>query len=319
MYIRPQYKTFNVTTHLLEENSFNKITLATFSEVIQFSAPITKSNDILYFSILFVNYAKSITYLKNNEINLDISPDVEGAFEKKTIKFGQTFNASFDLGKYKSDELAIHLDSNAFDNEIEVVEVIKNKYTSYKEIKKGENKDISSNNILFPISSDNKTLYINIENLKGKSISYGIIKSSINSIDYIMTADKYENSIIKEIKEDKEKIILNNTYCNQTDDIKPYIFFLLSVLNKESLKYNITIDFKDDENEGPTDNPGGDDDGDDDITKIIIIAVIITVVILILLGIILFNYVLKNKRNSSEIEKISSEPSENIIVSKYAE
>ena len=319
MSIRPQYKTYNVTTHLLEENADTKIKMAGFSEVIQFSAPITKSEDILYFSILLVNSVNSISYLKDSEISLEISPDVEGAFEKGTINLGQTFAASFNLGKYKSDELAIHLNSNAFNNEIEIVDIIHTKYTSYKVLTKGENKNIDLYNVAFPISSENKTLYINIENLKDIKISYVMIQSSVNDANYVFTADKYPGSTEKQLEQSKEKIILNNTYYNQTDEVRPYIFFLLSVMNqKDDLNYNIKIDFKEDEDVKPTEEPT-DDDNDDDTTRIIIIVVIIIAVILILLGIILFNYVLKKKRNSSEIEKLSTEPNENIVPSQFKE
>jgi len=320
MSIRPQYKTYNVTTHLLEENVDTKISMAGFSEVIQFSAPIRKNENILYFSILLVNSVNSINYLKDSEISLEISPDVEGAFEKGTINLGQTFAASFNLGKYKSDELAIHLNSNAFNNEIEILDIIHTKYTSYKVLTKGENKNIDLYNVAFPISSENKTLYINIENLKDIKISYVMIQSSVNDANYVFTADKYPGSTEKQLEQSKEKIILNNTYYNQTDEVRPYIFFLLSVMNqKDDLNYNIKIDFKEDEDVNPTEEPKDDDDNDDDTTRIIIIVVIIIAVILILLGIILFNYVLKKKRNSSGIEKLSTEPNENIVPSQFKE
>ena len=320
MSIRPQYKTYNVTTHLLEENVDTKIKMAGFSEVIQFSAPIRKNENILYFSILLVNSVNSINYLKDSEISLEISPDVEGAFEKGTINLGQTFAASFNLGNYKIDQLAIHLNSNAFNNEIEIVNIIHDKYTSYKVLNKGENKNIDSFNVAFQISSENKTLYINIENLKEIKISYSIIQSPLNDANYVFTADKYPDSTEKQLEQSKEKIILNNTYYNQTDEVRPYIFFLLSIMDKNiDLNYNIKIDFKEDEDVNPTEEPTDDDNDNDDTTKIIIIVVIIIAVILILLGIILFNYVLKKKRNSSEIEKLSTEPSENIVPSQLKE
>ena len=59
------------------------------------------------------------------------------------------------------------------------------------------------------ILSENKTLYINIENLKDKKISYVIMQSSVNDSNYVFTADKYQNSTEKELKQSKEKIILN--------------------------------------------------------------------------------------------------------------
>ena len=301
--IRPQYKEFNVTTVILKENSFNKITMSEYSEVIQLSAPIKRNNNILYFSILFLNPENSTVSLKESEVNLSISPDTAGVFEGKTIKANQVFTASIDLAKYKLDELAIHLNSNQYDSVLEIVEIIHDNYTTYKEIKQGENKDITSYNVLLPISSDKEKLYINLENLNGKTISYIIIKTAINNTNYLLTSDKYENNTKIEIKQSIENIALNNSFYNQTDNIKPYIYFLLSVLKQEKdLKYNIKIDFNNDKTD-KTDQKADDDD----TTKIIIIVVIIVAVILILLGIILFNHIMKKRRTSSEIEKITTE------------
>lgn len=315
MYIRPQYKIFDEATFLIEENGHDIISMNAFSGVIQLSSPLKRSDNLLYFSILFINSQNIFQNLNEDDIKIDISPDVEGAFEKGSISSNQIFQAAINLSKYRNDELAIHIQSNVFNNEIEIIEKVSNKYTSYTEIKQGENKDIISNNILFPISIDKQTLYINIENLKDKIISYGIIQSSLNDTNYITIADKYEKSIKKEIKESKEKIILNNAYYNITDELRPYTFFLLSILNQEdNLKYNVKIDFKDEEPSPPlTDNNNGDDDGDDNTKTIIIIVVVVVAVLIIVVGIIVFKFCLKRNRSSSDIEKISSESIHEIV------
>ena len=165
-------------------------------------------------------------------------------FEEKTIKINETFTTTIDLSKYKVDELVIHLKSNYSNNVLEMVEVIQNKFTSYKEIKIGEKEEVTSYNVFCPISSDKEespSLFIILEDLKGKNVSYVIIKSPIKDINYTTLADKYENSTIKEITSSNQKIIISNPYYNQTDNIRPYKYLLLSVLSREDeLKYGIT-------------------------------------------------------------------------------
>lgn len=307
MYIKPQYKKFNETTHLFNENSYDQIHMSDQSEIVQLSAPVTRNSDILYFSIIIVNSEALLTAIKNEELTLEISPDTEGAFNKGTIKKNQAFKGSINLANYRPDQLAIHLKANDFGTDIEMVEVIHNKYTAYKEIKKGENKNINSFNVNFPISNTYETLFINISNLTGANMTYGIIRSPINDANYLTTAEKYKNLIFEEINENNLNITIDNQYYHQDDKSKPYIYFVLSILGSDdNLNYDIIMNFKEDEKK--TDNPTdkGTDNDDDDTTKIIIIVVIIVVVILILAGVILFNVISKKRRASSEIEKISA-------------
>ena len=294
MSIRPQFKKFNVTTIVLKENSYNKNIMTENSQVVQLSAPTNKSDDTLYFSILFLNGENSTTSINVSDITLNITSQVKGMFEDKTIKINETFTTTIDLSKYKVDELVIHLKSNYSNNVLEMVEVIQNKFTSYKEIKIGEKEEVTSYNVFCPISSDKEespSLFIILEDLKGKNVSYVIIKSPIKDINYTTLADKYENSTIKEITSSNQKIIISNPYYNQTDNIRPYKYLLLSVLSREDeLKYGIIIDYV-----------------NEDATVIIIIVAIISALILIFLGIIIFNRIRRTGTNSGDIEKLNNE------------
>ena len=294
MSIRPQFKEFNVTTIVLKENSYNKNIMTENSQVVQLSAPTNKSDDTLYFSILFLNGENSTTSINVSDITLNITSQVKGMFEDKTIKINETFTTTIDLSKYKVDELVIHLKSNYSNNVLEMVEVIQNKFTSYKEIKIGEKEEVTSYNVFCPISSDKEespSLFIILEDLKGKNVSYVIIKSPIKDINYTTLADKYENSTIKEITSSNQKIIISNPYYNQTDNIRPYKYLLLSVLSREDeLKYGIIIDYV-----------------NEDATVIIIIVAIISALILIFLGIIIFNRIRRTGTNSGDIEKLNNE------------
>ena len=294
MSIRPQFKEFNVTTIVLKENSYNKNIMTENSQVVQLSAPTNKSDDTLYFSILLLNGENSTASINENDITLLITPNVTGMFEEKTIKINETFTTTISLSKYKVDELVIRLESNHYNNILEMVEVIQNKFTSYKEIKIGEKEEVTSYNVFCPISSDKEespSLFIILEDLKGKNVSYVIIKSPIKDINYTTSADKYENSTIKEITSSNQKIIISNPYYNQTDNIRPYKYLLLSVLSREDeLKYGIIIDYV-----------------NEDATVIIIIVAIISALILIFLGIIIFNRIRRNGTNSGDIEKLNNE------------
>lgn len=307
--IRPEYKEFNVTTHLIQKDTINTITMSELSEVVQLSAPIVKTNKMLFFSIKIVKEEQLLTLVNDNQITLKIWPDTEGLFPIGNIKFGETFKGSINLENYKADELAIHVDSNDYSTEIQVIEIIQNEFNTYQEIKEGDNINLTSYNIFYKISENCKDVSINIENLEDKNISYGIIKSSINDSNYLITADKYKDTVSKDIKKDKENIIFNNPYYHAKNNLEPYMYFILSIVGEENdMKYNIKLSLTKDKSSDDTPE-------DDDTTKIIIIVVIIVAVILILLAIILFTFLSKKRRSSSDIEKISSiDPKETPIL-----
>ena len=311
LYIRPQYKSFDYTVHLIGENEYKLVTMNEQVEVAQLSAPLGKGEETLYFTIMLINSIKSLT--ANNEgegeLTLNISPDEKGAFESGTIKGNEIFKGKIDLSKYRQDQLGVLLKSTDFGTELEIVEVIHNKYTSYTKLNEGDNEINESYNVYIPIPSDIEKFNITLQKLNGKNISYGIIKSAIDDINYIATADKYINTTSAKIDQEKYDFSVKNDYYQKNDTIKNYTYFILSVLGKQdNLKYNLNINFNS-SSEQPTDDPQPSDDpnkNNNDTTKIVIIVVIIVVVVLILVGIILFNVISRRRRSSSEIEKLSS-------------
>ena len=353
MSIRPQYKSFNESTHLIQENSYNKINMLDYTEVVQLSAPISKNSDILYFSVYYLNYIKLLNP-NNGEEYITISPDTAGLFENKTLRINEIFKASIDLSKYKPEQLAFYITSNVYNNWIEITEVIQNNYTKYEIIHQGENKGINANNVILPIAIENQSEYINItiENLQNEEIAMGIIKTSENDTNYIATADKYPNSIKKKVRKNIETFYIKNEYFNETNEIEEYLYFIMSILDKkDNFNYNINIEFSDDEVLIPTDTDKSDegdsttdstenytdttdstenytdietdtksDDSTDQIkddggdnTTTIIIVSVVVGVVLIL-GAILLLYHFCKKPNSDEIEKLSAlEPSNQLI------
>ena len=327
MSLRPQYKTFNLTTHLIKENSFNEINIHELSEVVQLSAPIAKStnSETLYFSVHFINNDKLLNS-DNETAYVIISPDTPGVFDEGKIQINEIFKTSINLKKYAQDQLAFYVTTNVYSILIEVTETIKDKYTSYTEIQEGENKGINANNVIWQIDLYNQSAYINItvENLQNEEISLGIIQTSEDDINYIATADKYPNSIKKKITKPMESFYLKNEYYNnQTNEIENYLYFIMSILgNKDNLNYNLNIQFIDEEEIPPSDttidttsdsgqNPAAGDK-DDNTATIAIICVVVGVVVILLVILLIYHF--KKKKNSDDIEKISSlEPTNQLI------
>ena len=299
MYIRPQYKQFDYTVRSVQDNKQNDITMSELLEVAQLSAPLGKQEGTLYFTINLINSQNSLLKAVNdNEITLIISPDTNGTFESGTIKGNQIFTGSIDLAKYRLDELGILLNTTYFGTQLKIVEKIRDKYSSYRKLNEEYSEDINSYNCYFIIPKNNEKFNISIENLNGKDISYGIIKTAVNDANYVLLPDTYEKekTTIK-ISENNARYQIKNKYYNNTDESNPYIMFLFSVDTKENLNYKLNISLSETPSE-PNNNT----------TKIIIIVVIIIVVVLIVVGIILFNVISKRRKNrsSSEIEKLES-------------
>ena len=312
IYIRPQYKKFDYNIRYINESVKTNFIMSELIEIAQLSAPLGKTPDTLYFTVKIINPQKSL--LANNNINDDevavtISPESEGAFEKQTIKGNQIFKGSYNLSKYRLDELAIFLNSTIFATQLEFFEVIRGKYTTFIELNNGTNEKLESYKCFYVIPNNIENLTITIENLNGTNISYTIIKSEINNVNYNNAADNYENATKKEIVDNITEFSLVNPYIDINDTSNPYTIFILSVsknLDKLNYNLNITLTEKPQPEPGPTQAPSKDDNKNN-TTKIIIIVVIIIVIVLIVVGIILFNVISKRRRRSSTlIEKLGS-------------
>ena len=62
MYIRPEYKRFDETTHLIEQNSLNEITLYDFSEIVQLSTLLGQNVGINVFLNIILTRRKSFNF-----------------------------------------------------------------------------------------------------------------------------------------------------------------------------------------------------------------------------------------------------------------
>lgn len=236
MSIRPEYKTFEETTHIIEPNGIEEVTLYDYTEIVQLTTPLGLKDKIIYFSIVSLDGDK-----------LNITADTPGVFNDSSIE-NEPFFTWANSSEYKMDQLAIRVQSASLEKNLEVTEVIHDENTTYLMLKKGKNEKINNYNVYFKMNEkyeDILKVNLTLESLKDKTISYGVIKTAIDDGNYLNIANNYSNTTIRTIKEDKETIEVENVFIDNRDKIKPYVFLVLSVLDHDSLvEYNVTVDIK---------------------------------------------------------------------------
>ena len=293
MYIRPQFKEFDKEVRLIALNNYSIVNMSELNEIVQLTAPLGKRNETLYFAINLINSQKINNPLINDELSITITPDTKGTFENGVIRGNEIFYGHIDLNDFTIDQLAIALNASNFGAELEIVEVVHNNYTSYVQLNNTENSNLNSNNLCYSINNNKSFVIINFSNLKGKKISYVIIRSAIEDMNYITIAGNYPNAKTVEVNNDNSTINITNIYCNTTDPIKNHVYLLFSVNGQEdNLNYGFNIRYSVEQKSEPKNNT---------TTKIIIIVVIIIVIVLIVVGIILFNVISKRRRRSSTL------------------
>ena len=306
--IRPDMKSFDETTHIIDQNSIKEITLFDHSEIIQLTTLLGQKTGLVYFSILSLDGVK-----------INIIPDTKNVFEEKSIENDELFSASVDLSKYKMDQLAIRVNCSLLEKNIEVSEIIHNKYNTYRKMQKGNNTNINLNNAYIQINENISEINVTIENLQNKQISYGVIKSASNDDNYLFVANVYENTTTKEINDKKEKIIIENIYYNNKDNKKPYLYLLVSVLGKEdNLDYNINVEIPDDDKDDDKDDEKKDDNNEDkknegdDNTALIVFIALVSAIVLGFIVLALYMCVIKKRNINIEDEKVEKLYSQNL-------
>jgi hypothetical protein len=285
MSIRPVSKNFEENVNLVQQNNISQISLYDSSEIIQLSTPLGQNTEKVYFSILSLD-GKELT----------ISPDTPGLFEEKKIKNNELFAEVADLSKYKMDQLAIKVVGSSGEKNIEVVEIIHNEFNTYKKLEKGENKNINLNNVYMLIDKEISKIEVNIENLQNKNISYGVIKSACNDSNYLSTANNYPNITSEEIKENTQKLEIENIYKGNDDSMKPYLFLVISVLGEEkNLDYNVNVQIN--KNNGE----------EDDNTLLIVFICLVSVIVLGFIILALFMIVIKKQNKEKDLENNKTE------------
>lgn len=274
MSIRPEYKTFDEKTHLIEQNTRNIITLFDHSEIIQLSTSLGQNKGIVYFSILSTEGEK-----------INITPDTKGLFDSKTIEKNEIFYGSANLSKYKMDELAIRVNCSSLEKNIEIIEIIHNKYNKYTQISKGKNNNIEFYNIYILFSNKKSSLDFKFENLTNRTIAYVIIPSVSNDSNYLLTANNYPNMTRETIK--KEIKITNNFTSNSSIE---NVYCLVSILDQDEVNYNVNVELYEDEDL-------------DDSTVLIVFILLLSAIILGFVILAIYLIVVKRKTIDIKDEK----------------
>ena len=290
MSIRPVTKDFDETTHLLEQNSVNQITLYDSIEIVQLTTTLGQKNGTVYFSILS---------LDGQEIK--ISPDTPGLFEEQTIKNNELFAKSADLSKYKMDQLAIKVSCSSAEKNIEILEIIPNEFNTYKKLDDGENKEINKHNVYFQFDENVQKLKLILENLQNKTISYGVVNAATNDSNYLLSASKYPNSTTVELKDNEHTLEITNPYYNIDHEKKPYTLLLVSISGEDKdLSYNAKIE------------KGEPKEEDDDHTVLIVFICLISAIVIGFITLALFMIVIKKRNKKNNLMEDQNEMSQKL-------
>ena len=282
MSIRPEYKTFEEATHIIEPNGIEEITLYDYTEIVQLTTPLGLKDKIIYFSIVSLDGD-----------NLNITADTPGAFNDSSID-NTTFLIFYswaNSSEYKMDQLAIRVQSTSLEKNIEVTEIIHDENTTYLMLNKGKNEKINNYNVYFKMNEKNEdilTVSLTLENLKDKTISYGVIKTAIEDDHYLNIANNYSNTTLRTIKEDKETLEVDNVFLDNRDEIKKHVFLVLSVLDYDKLEYNVTVEIK-----------GGEVDN---TLALIVVIIIFAAIILGSLVLALFVCFIKKRNDDNDLD-----------------
>ena len=290
MSIRPVTKDFDETTHLLEQNSVNQITLYDSIEIVQLTTTLGQKNGTVYFSILS---------LDGQEIK--ISPDTPGLFEEQTIKNNELFAKSADLSKYKMDQLAIKVSCSSAEKNIEILEIIPNEFNTYKKLEDGENKEIKEHNVYFQLDGNIQKLKLILENLENKAITYGVVNAATNDSNYLLTASNYPNSTTVELKDNKHTLEITNPYYNIDDEKKPYTLLLVSVSGEDKdLSFNAKIE------------KGEPEEEDEDHTVLIVFICLVSAIVIGFITLALFMIVIKKRNKQNNLMEDQNEMSKKL-------
>ena len=235
IFIRSIYKSFEEITHIIMFNTINTITISNNIEIIQLSSPIKYVSDYLYFAIR-----------SNNGKKITIFPDTSELFNETVIYGNNIFTFKFNLKKYKSDQLALKVNSSEL-TDIEVISVIRYNSSKYIIISNSDNNYLTNNNFVKFIDKNTKKIKMNIKGLNNILIVYGLLKLITDNVEYLPFAYQLKENVIRKNITSDETIEIDNEFYGKNDDNKNYIGLVFSIPNYLYYKYYVQIEeIKDD-------------------------------------------------------------------------
>jgi hypothetical protein len=212
-------------------NTISTITIGEEIEILQLTAPIKSVSDYLFFAIM-----------SNDGKKIKIIPNEPELFNETTIEGNELFTFKINLKKFKTDQLAIKVNSTDI-TDIEVISVIRYNSSKYISISNNDMNCLTNNNFVKFIDKSVKKLIIDVNGLNNVSVTYGIVKLATNDINFIPLAFKYRTDVIRKTFEVNEVIEIDNKYYEEDDIYKNYQAFIFSIhSSKMNFKYNIQIE-----------------------------------------------------------------------------
>ena len=205
------------------------------------------------------------------------------------------FKLKVDLYKFKSDELAIRVNSTG-DTNIEAVEVIQYNYTEFTILDEEIWKHITDNQFVKFINRKTKKISVIIKGLKDVTINYALVKVFTDDPDYLPMAYMFKDHVKAVQCKETEEIEIENTYFGEKDDNKKYLALIFSIPQAKYFEYEAII-YEDLKNKIPW--------------LIIIITAVSAIVFVSIIFIIIC--IIKNKKKETpklemDVENVDNEP-----------
>ena len=282
--LRSPYLVFDEPTHKIGQNSYNHLEIEYDVNIIQLTAPMRPTANYLYFALYSTEGKK-----------VKIVPDTPKLFNETIIEGDNIFKLKVDLYKFKSDELAIRVNSTS-DTNVEAVEVIQYNYTEFTILDDEIWKHITDNQFVKFINRKTKKISVIIKGLKNVTINYALVKVFTDDPNYLPMAYRFKD-YVKVIKcKETEEIEIENTYFGEKDDNKKYLAFIVSIPQAKYFEYEAIV-YEDLKNQIPW--------------LIIIITAASAIIFVLIICIII--YIVKHKKKDDkklemDAENIDSEP-----------
>lgn len=282
--LRSPYLVFDEPTYPIGQNSYNHLEIEYDVNIIQLTAPMRPTVNYLYFALYSTEGKK-----------IKIVPDSPQLFNETTIEGDNIFKLKVDLYKFKSDELAIRVNSTG-DTNIEAVEVIQYNYTEFTILDEEIWKHITDNQFVKFINRKTKKISVIIKGLKDVTINYALVKVFTDDPDYLPMAYMFKDKVKAVQCKETEEIEIENTYFGEKDDNKKYLALIFSIPQAKYFEYEAII-YEDLKNKIPW--------------LIIIITAVSAIVFVSIIFIIIC--IVKNKKKETpklemDVENVDNEP-----------
>ena len=280
IFIRSIYKSFDEVTYKIMFNTISTITIGEDIEILQLTAPIKYVSDYLFFAIM-----------SNDGKKIKIMPDESELFNETTIEGNELFTFKINLKKFKTDQLAIKVNSTDI-TDIEVISVIRYNSSKYISIANEDMNCLTNNNFVKFIDINTKKIKVIIKGLDNIQVAYGLINLVTYNLEYLPFAYQLKNDIIRKNISNNEIIEINNEFYGKINNNKKYIAFVFSIPNYLSHKYYVQIEeIKDSKNIRNFIN-----------NNILLLIIVGSVILLFLIICIIVCIVIKKKKEENKYE-----------------